>query len=85
MHGNVLEWCNDLIGEYPSGAIINPQGPATQTPDSNGHIWRVLRGGGSRSFIPSLLRSAYRSSFIQDRPYRMSEELGFRLSLKKVQ
>jgi formylglycine-generating enzyme required for sulfatase activity len=38
MIGNVWELCQDWFGTYPSGNIIDPQGPATGT-------YRVLRGG----------------------------------------
>jgi len=38
MAGNVLEWVSDWCGDYPSGPVINPKGPATGTN-------RVLRGG----------------------------------------
>ncbi len=38
MHGNVMEWCQDWYGEYPSESIINPTGPEWGS-------YRVLRGG----------------------------------------
>ncbi len=38
MHGNVCEWCSDWYGDYPSGSLTNPSGPATGSS-------RVLRGG----------------------------------------
>ena len=38
MHGNVLEWCWDGYGKYPSGSVTNPTGMSSGSP-------RVLRGG----------------------------------------
>ncbi len=38
-YGNVLEWCNDWFGVYPSTAVTDPTGP-----DSGSA--RVARGGG---------------------------------------
>jgi len=52
MHGNVLEWCQDWYGDYPSEGVASPQGV------SSGE-YRVLRGG---SWIHDvrLVRSARR-------------------------
>jgi formylglycine-generating enzyme required for sulfatase activity len=52
MHGNLLEWCADWEGDYPNGAVTDPQGPASGTR-------RVLRGGGW-VLNPDYCRSAYR-------------------------
>jgi formylglycine-generating enzyme required for sulfatase activity len=39
MSGNVWEWVSDGFGDYPSGAVTNPTGPAS------GISFRVYRGG----------------------------------------
>ncbi|MFO0930731.1 MAG: bifunctional serine/threonine-protein kinase/formylglycine-generating enzyme family protein [Gemmataceae bacterium] len=52
MHGNVLEWCQDWFGEYPSRDIKDPQGA------SSGNA-RVVRGG-SWLVGPWHCRAAYR-------------------------
>lgn len=68
MHGNVLEWCWDWFGEYPSGSVTDPTGPIT-------YISRVMRGGSWLS--PALfVRSAARGSFTAD---RRLNDIGFRL------
>ncbi len=53
MHGNVREWCQDWFGDYPEGAVTDPEGPGEGR-------YRVLRGGSwfSRG---RYLRAAYRS------------------------
>ena len=38
MHGNVIEWCMDWKGTYPTGAVTDPQGADSISA-------RVLRGG----------------------------------------
>ena len=52
MHGNVLEWCWDWLGNYTGDAQTDPQGALTGTD-------RVYRGGCWR-FEASQTRSAFR-------------------------
>jgi formylglycine-generating enzyme required for sulfatase activity len=71
MHGNVLEWCSDWYGEYPSGPITTPAGPASG---------RVIRGG---SWYRSArdCRSASRDGLT---PGSRNSYLGFRVALVSV-
>jgi formylglycine-generating enzyme required for sulfatase activity len=58
MHGNVREWCQDYYGDYPTGSVTDPTGPATGKT-------RVIRGG--RISNPAhLCRSAYRFHLFPD-------------------
>ena len=52
MHGNVWQWCQDWLGDWPQQDVVDPQGPEKGT-------YRVLRGGswGENS---ELCRSATR-------------------------
>ena len=70
MHGNVFEWCTDLYGDYPSGAVTDPVGATTGST-------RVIRGGywgGNAQYC----RSAYRGN---DAPSVRYYYFGVRLSL----
>ena len=70
MSGNVLEWCQDWYGNYPNGAVTNPQGPSSGSS-------RVLRGG-SWGDLASGCRVSDRDDFNPD--YRGSY-YGLRLAL----
>ena len=74
MLGNVWEWCQDWYDDYPSGSVINPEGPSTGS-------LRVIRGGGW-GYDAEDCRSANRSRYVPD--YRLLI-LGFRLVLSPGQ
>jgi len=69
IHGNVCEWCADRYGDYPTGSVVDPQGPASG-------VDRVLRGGCWVSNARNC-RSAHRGG---DYPGDRSYFYGFRLS-----
>ena len=53
MHGNVWQWCQDWLGDYPHKDVVDPRGPPTG-------VTRVMRGG-SFSQKPEDCRSAKRN------------------------
>ena len=69
MHGNVLEWCWDWLGNYSSDSVIDPTGPSSGTS-------RVYRGG-CWSFQAYQVRSAYRFG---NNPNLRSFLVGFRVA-----
>ncbi len=73
MHGNVMEWCKDWYGDYPSFSVTDPTGPDRGS-------FRVRRGGGWLNRARNS-RSAIRSN---DFPDNRSDNLGFRLALVPV-
>ena len=71
MHGNVIEWCADWYGKYPSGSVTDPIGPASGS-------FRVMRGGSWNATVTPL-RSAKRQHIT---PSLRSHSLGFRVSFQ---
>ncbi len=72
MHGNVLEWCQDWLADYPAEPVVDPLGPESSQPNNR----RVLRGG-SWDYDGRHCRSAYRSDYV---PSYRSSGIGFRLA-----
>ena len=54
VHGNVYEWCQDWYGPYPTGPVVDPQGPPSGS--------EVVFRGGSWSSSGKFCRSAGRYS-----------------------
>jgi len=68
MHGNVLEWCWDLDGNYRRGAKTNPVGASSG--------WHRVNRGGSWGHSARTLRSAWRNLA---EPVSSYYSLGFRV------
>jgi formylglycine-generating enzyme required for sulfatase activity len=69
MHGNVWEWCEDWMADYPAGAVTDPKGPAT----GERHVLR----GSSFNEPASKARSSFRGLIT---PLSLKFDLGFRLA-----
>ncbi len=69
MLGNVWEWTSDRYGEYPTGAVNDPEGPAAGS-------FRALRGGGWRN-VPASCRCACRDGGV---PARRIANFGLRVA-----
>ena len=70
MHGNVYEWCQDWLGDYPTKPVVDPQGSESGT-------YRVLRGGSWINFGRHC-RSAGHDALD---PANRRSYVGFRLAL----
>lgn len=70
MHGNVWEWCDDWLGDYPQGPVTDPQAPGSGSD-------RVRRGGSWFS-SPGICRSAMRDG---NPPDFRGKDIGFRVVL----
>ena len=75
MHGNVTEWCQDWLDDYPSTDQKNPTGPT----DPGIIRVKVIRGGSFFSQADNCT-SAYRTA---DDPSVSDERTGFRLARDK--
>jgi len=73
MHGNVWEWTSDWYATYSSGAVTDPEGPATGS-------YRVFRGGSWNS-PGTNLRSAYRNFSY---PSYRGISIGFRVGFQQL-
>ena len=71
MHGNVMEWCQDWLGNYQDGDVTDPTGPQSGTA-------KVVRGGAWTSYAYNS-RSAKRYSRSPNESY---SDMGFRLVLE---
>lgn len=75
MSGNVMEWCSDWYGTYPSNPQSNPQGP--EKPDLVANQKHAVRGGAFNDY-PFFLRTTARQ--FQFASYE-GPDVGFRLAL----
>jgi formylglycine-generating enzyme required for sulfatase activity len=74
MHGNVWNWCQGSAGPYPPGREGKPAEDEEDQRDITDKLDRVLRGG-SFSYSPSAVRSAFR---LTNRPSFRSRSVGLR-------
>jgi formylglycine-generating enzyme required for sulfatase activity len=75
MHGNVFEWCEDILAPYPQGPLVDP----VCIEDSSWGRRRVLRGGSWGDGGAGLCRSAYRYASVSDARFHF---IGFRLAAR---
>ena len=60
MHGNVYEWCQDWIGEYPEGEPVNPTG---RPEAGDGRVPRGGDWGGDGRHLRAASRSGLEPGF----------------------
>ena len=71
MAGNVVEWCLDFAGSYPSSPVLNPTGPATSN-------WRIQRSGSWNEYCDYEGRGVTRRSSV---PSLFNITTGFRCAI----
>jgi formylglycine-generating enzyme required for sulfatase activity len=80
MHGNILEWCQDRYGDYPSREVGDYVSGGVKDPSgATSGAWRVIRGGGWHSTAEgceSAVRYCKLHYFRSDHYF-----IGFRVSL----
>jgi formylglycine-generating enzyme required for sulfatase activity len=69
MHGNIYEWCQDWLGDYPSDSVVDPRGPSS----GDGRVYR----GGCWDYCAEYCRSAYRREY---KPSNRCSDWGLRLA-----
>ena len=72
MGGNVLEWCLDWYGDYPSGSVTDPSGPASGTGRvlRSNHIggWTLVGSADRRGHVPDLRDKACGLRVVREYP-----------------
>ena len=77
MHGNVSEYCRDLLGEYPGGSVRDLTNP------SSSDLFRCCRGGSGLQILDC--RSASRDTiFSFTAAGQRCESIGFRIALART-
>lgn len=71
LHGNAMQWCSDVFGDYPKEPVTDPRGP-----EAGANSPRVIRGGCWRN-EPVYCRSASR---YKSPPTGAGLSTGFRLA-----
>ncbi len=81
MAGNVSEWVNDWLGEYPDTAVTNPIGPAHLPQAQFESNWQRPVRGGAWTLGEDQLRSTNRTGPYATPATTVSNAIGFRIAL----